>query len=74
MWQQRLEEPKFDALSVVNEHLDVVPCRPHPVYVDKSRHRYLVSFDLIGHPLFRILVERSGGGEGMSSAVIDGYE
>ncbi|OAY81979.1 hypothetical protein ACMD2_24363 [Ananas comosus] len=74
MWQQRLEEPKFDALSVVNEHLDVVLCRPHPVYVDKSRRRYLVSSDLIGHPLFRVLIERSGEGEGMSSAVIDRYE
>nr|CAD1830174.1 unnamed protein product [Ananas comosus var. bracteatus] len=74
MWQQRLEEPKFDTLSVVNEYLDVVPCRPHPVYVDMSRRRYLVSSDLIGHPLFSVLVEHSGGGEGMSSAVINGYE
>nr|CAD1835634.1 unnamed protein product [Ananas comosus var. bracteatus] len=61
---QRLEEPKFDAGSVVDEHLDVVPCGLHPIYVDKSRRRYLVSSDLIDHPLFRVLIERSDGGEG----------
>nr|CAD1843872.1 unnamed protein product [Ananas comosus var. bracteatus] len=67
---QRLEEPKFDADSAVDEHLDVVPRGLHPIYVDKSRCRYLVSSDLIDHPLFRVLIERSDGGEGMSSAVI----
>nr|CAD1818616.1 unnamed protein product [Ananas comosus var. bracteatus] len=67
---QRLEEPKFDADSTVDEHLDVVPCGLHPIYVDKSRRRYLVSSDLINHPLFRVLIERSDGGEGMPSAVI----
>nr|CAD1820461.1 unnamed protein product [Ananas comosus var. bracteatus] len=66
----RLEEPKFDADSAVDEHLDVVPRGLHPIYVDKSRRRYLVSSDLIDHPLFRVLIERSDGGEGMSSAVI----
>ncbi|OAY77619.1 Glucan endo-1,3-beta-glucosidase 13 [Ananas comosus] len=66
----RLEEPKFDAGSAVDEHLDVVPRGLHPIYVDKSRRRYLVSSDLIDHPLFRVLIERSDGGEGMPSAVI----
>nr|CAD1825908.1 unnamed protein product [Ananas comosus var. bracteatus] len=56
--------------STVDEHLDVVPRGLHPIYVDKSRCRYLVSSDLINHPLFRVLIERSDGGEGMSSAVI----
>ncbi|OAY63234.1 hypothetical protein ACMD2_20693 [Ananas comosus] len=70
MWQQWLEEPKFDADSAVEEHLDVVPRKLHPIYVDKSRRRYLVSSDLIDHPLFRVLIELSDGGEGMSSAVI----
>ncbi|KAH7519343.1 auxin-responsive protein SAUR76 [Ziziphus jujuba] len=32
----------------------------HPVYVGKSRRRYLVGSDVIDHPLFRELVERSG--------------
>nr|CAD1835705.1 unnamed protein product [Ananas comosus var. bracteatus] len=67
---QRLEEPKFDADSAVDEHLDVVLRGLHPIYVDKSRRRYLVSSDLIDHLLFRVLIERSDGGEGMSSAVI----
>ncbi|KAF7836836.1 auxin-responsive protein SAUR76-like [Senna tora] len=37
----------------------------HPVFVGKSRRRYLVSSDVVDHPLFRELVERSGvsGGE-----------
>nr|CAD1827329.1 unnamed protein product [Ananas comosus var. bracteatus] len=70
MWQQRLEEPKFDADSAVDKHLDVVSRGLHPIYVDKSQRRYLVSSDLIDHPLFRVLIERSDGGEGMSSAVI----
>uniref|UniRef100_A0A5B7BAB0 Uncharacterized protein n=1 Tax=Davidia involucrata TaxID=16924 RepID=A0A5B7BAB0_DAVIN len=33
----------------------------HPVYVGKSRRRYLVSSNVIDHPLFRELVERSAG-------------
>ncbi|KAJ4832379.1 hypothetical protein Tsubulata_022317 [Turnera subulata] len=32
----------------------------HPVYVGKSRRRYLISSDIIDHPLFRELAERSG--------------
>ncbi|XP_057544404.1 auxin-responsive protein SAUR76-like [Amaranthus tricolor] len=36
-----------------------------PVYVGKSRRRYMVSSEVIDHPLFRELVERSiGGGYG----------
>ncbi|GAA0187336.1 hypothetical protein LIER_34624 [Lithospermum erythrorhizon] len=31
----------------------------HPVYVGKSRRRYLVTSETIDHPLFRELVERS---------------
>lgn len=31
----------------------------HPVYVGKSRRRYLVSSDIIDHPLFKELAERS---------------
>ncbi|KAG6534798.1 auxin-responsive protein SAUR76-like [Zingiber officinale] len=46
---------------------DEVPPGLHPVYVGKSRRRYLVSEELVGHPLFRVLADRSGtsaAGEG----------
>ncbi|XP_041006596.1 auxin-responsive protein SAUR76-like [Juglans microcarpa x Juglans regia] len=33
--------------------------RLHPVYVGNSRRRYLVSSDVVDHPLFRELVDRS---------------
>ncbi|XP_016459737.1 auxin-responsive protein SAUR76-like [Nicotiana tabacum] len=32
----------------------------HPVYVGKSRRQYLVGSDVVDHPLFRELVERTG--------------
>ncbi|ONK61254.1 uncharacterized protein A4U43_C08F27800 [Asparagus officinalis] len=41
----------------------------HPVYVGKSRRRYLVKTALMKHPLFQNLLERSGEG-GESPAVI----
>ncbi|KAG9459807.1 hypothetical protein H6P81_004315 [Aristolochia fimbriata] len=31
------------------------------VYVGKSRRRYLISSQLVDHPLFRVLVDRSSG-------------
>ncbi|KAH7857147.1 hypothetical protein Vadar_009588 [Vaccinium darrowii] len=34
----------------------------HPVYVGKSRRQYLVSSDVIDHPLFQVLVDKSNGG------------
>lgn len=40
---------------------DGVPAGLHPVYVGKSRRRYLIAADLVGHPLFQNLVDRSGG-------------
>ncbi|CAD6224888.1 unnamed protein product [Miscanthus lutarioriparius] len=40
---------------------DCVPPGLHPVYVGKSRRRYLIDADLVGHPLFQNLVDRSGG-------------
>lgn len=36
------------------------------VYVGKSRRRYLISSDVIEHPLFRQLVERSGDSEAIT--------
>uniref|UniRef100_A0A0D9XE29 Uncharacterized protein n=1 Tax=Leersia perrieri TaxID=77586 RepID=A0A0D9XE29_9ORYZ len=41
---------------------DGVPPGLHPVYVGKSRRRYLIAADLVGHPMFQNLVDRSGGG------------
>ncbi|KAF5748393.1 hypothetical protein HS088_TW04G00346 [Tripterygium wilfordii] len=38
--------------SVTGEHL-------HPVYVGKSRRRYLISSDVLDHPLFKELAEWS---------------
>ncbi|XP_009610754.1 auxin-responsive protein SAUR76-like [Nicotiana tabacum] len=34
-----------------------------PVYVGKSRRRYLVNSDVVDHPLFRELIEKSGDSE-----------
>nr|CAD1825472.1 unnamed protein product [Ananas comosus var. bracteatus] len=36
-----------------------VPSGLHPVFVGKSRRRYLLSSDLVSHPLFRHLLARS---------------
>ncbi|KAL6519233.1 hypothetical protein OROGR_018553 [Orobanche gracilis] len=36
----------------------------HPVYVGKSRRRYLISSHVIDSPLFRELLERRSGGGG----------
>ena len=48
---------------------DGVPPGLHPVYVGKSRRRYLIDADLVGHPLFQNLVDRSGGaGAGIGAA------
>ncbi|CAL9039289.1 auxin-responsive protein SAUR76-like [Musa acuminata AAA Group] len=43
---------------------DAVPPGLHAVYVGKSRRRYLVRSDLVDHPLFRVLVARTGGSVG----------
>ncbi|KAJ1289808.1 hypothetical protein BS78_02G193100 [Paspalum vaginatum] len=47
---------------------DGVPPGLHPVYVGKSRRRYLIAADLVGHPLFQNLVDRSGAGAGAGAA------
>ncbi|CAL9062338.1 auxin-responsive protein SAUR76-like [Musa acuminata AAA Group] len=51
-------------------HGDEVPPGFQPVYVGKSRRRYLVSAELVGHPLFRVLVERSGGHDGAACGTV----
>ncbi|KAE8722899.1 putative complex I intermediate-associated protein 30-like [Hibiscus syriacus] len=37
----------------------------HAVYVGKSRRRYLVRSEIICHPLFQELIDRSGGNGGV---------
>ncbi|XP_066327010.1 auxin-responsive protein SAUR76-like [Miscanthus floridulus] len=41
---------------------DEVPKGLHPVYVGRSRRRYLIAKELVSHPLFQTLVDRTGGG------------
>lgn len=36
------------------------------VYVGKSRRRYLISSQLVDHPLFRVLAHKSSSGEGLT--------
>lgn len=40
----------------------------HPVYVGKSRRRYLVGSEVMEHPLFRELVQRSDESETVNVA------
>ncbi|PKU74251.1 auxin-responsive protein SAUR78 [Dendrobium catenatum] len=51
-----------DAWHAASFHGDDVPAGFHPVYVGKSRRRYIVNCDLVEHPLFQNLVERSDSG------------
>uniref|UniRef100_A0A0E0LVH7 Uncharacterized protein n=1 Tax=Oryza punctata TaxID=4537 RepID=A0A0E0LVH7_ORYPU len=53
---------------------DEVPKGLHPVYVGKSRRRYLIAEELVGHPLFQNLVDRTGGGEAGGAATVVGCE
>jgi hypothetical protein len=48
---------------------DEVPKGLHPVYVGKSRRRYLVAEELVGQPLFQTLVDRSAAGAAGSTVV-----
>ncbi|CAO2191662.1 unnamed protein product [Urochloa humidicola] len=49
---------------------DEVPKGLHPVYVGKSRRRYLINEDLVSHPLFQTLVHRTGGGAETGCTVV----
>lgn len=55
---------------------DEVPKGLHAVYVGKSRRRYLIAEELVGHPLFQTLVDRtgSGGGAGEAGCTVVGCE
>ncbi|XP_073004957.1 auxin-responsive protein SAUR76-like [Typha latifolia] len=62
------------SLASASFHGDEVPSGFHPVYVGKSRRRYLISSVLVGHPLFRNLVDRSGGVAGGVAGTVVGCE
>ncbi|CAL5012816.1 unnamed protein product [Urochloa decumbens] len=53
---------------------DEVPKGLHPVYVGKSRRRYLIADDLVSHPLFQTLVHRTGGGDTIGTGTVVGCE
>ncbi|KAF0934646.1 hypothetical protein E2562_026135 [Oryza meyeriana var. granulata] len=53
---------------------DEVPKGLHPVYVGKSRRRYLIAEELVGYPLFQNLVDRTGGGGEAGGATVVGCE
>ncbi|CAL9159031.1 unnamed protein product [Musa hybrid cultivar] len=42
---------------------DDVPPGHHEVFVGRSRRRYLVGSGLVDHPLFQVLVERTGASD-----------
>ncbi|KAK8664452.1 hypothetical protein V6N13_084241 [Hibiscus sabdariffa] len=47
-----------------SEEKSNIPAGLHEVYVGKSRRRYLVRSEIICHPLFQELIDRSGGNVG----------
>jgi hypothetical protein len=46
----------------------------HPVYNGKSRRRYLIAEELVGHPLFQTLVDCTSGGGAESCCKLVGCE
>lgn len=53
-----------DTLHSASFNGDEVPSGYRPVYVGKSRRRYLVPSNLVEHPVFQNLLERSESGDG----------
>ncbi|XP_058767646.1 auxin-responsive protein SAUR78-like [Vicia villosa] len=54
---------RSDIRAVVNDDESCVLSEQglRPVFVGKTRRRYLVNSDVVGHPLFQELVDRSRG-------------
>ncbi|XP_054779932.1 auxin-responsive protein SAUR78-like [Prosopis cineraria] len=48
-----------DVAAIPHSNKDVL----HPVYVGRSRRRYLVPSDVVDHPLFQELVDRSSSAQ-----------
>lgn len=57
--QDQFSDDKSDVVAVEEEGL-------HPVYVGKSRRRYLIKPQVLEHPLFQILMQRSMKDSGMT--------
>lgn len=58
---KQLSRASSSVASSTNESDDVSKQELHAVYVGKTRRRYLVSSEIIDHPLFQELVEKSSG-------------
>ncbi|XP_074559573.1 auxin-responsive protein SAUR76-like [Curcuma longa] len=43
----------------------------HPVYVGKSRRRYLISSRLVDHPLFQVLIGQRSADDDPDAVVVD---
>jgi hypothetical protein len=58
------------SIAAANESDEVLKEELHAVYVGKSRRRYLVSSEIMDHPLFQELVDKSGedGHDGVAVA------
>lgn len=53
-----------DSISTTTGESEATGGKLHPVYVGKTHRRYLVSSDVIDHPLFQVLVNKSNGCDG----------
>ncbi|KAF8393679.1 hypothetical protein HHK36_021926 [Tetracentron sinense] len=70
-WQSMSKLVRTNGNSIAADEDPPVSCDKisgglHPVYVGKSRRRYLISSDVIDHPLFRVLVDSSGGSDAIA--------
>ncbi|WRX33725.1 Small auxin-up RNA - like 10 [Theobroma cacao] len=62
-FNNKQSRPTSSSVVAASDIDDESSANLQPVYVGKSRRRYLISSDIIGNPLFRELVERSGGND-----------
>ncbi|WOL12456.1 hypothetical protein Cni_G21223 [Canna indica] len=68
------DDDAWQPFSAAGNHDDGAPAGVHPVYVGQSRRRYLVSSDLVDHPLFQVLGQRSVDSDGGAATVMAGCE
>ncbi|XVE70762.1 hypothetical protein DITRI_Ditri10aG0097100 [Diplodiscus trichospermus] len=59
-FNSKQSRPTSSSVVAASDIDEESPANLHPVYVGKSRRRYLISSDIIDNPLFRELAERSG--------------
>ncbi|KAK7304022.1 hypothetical protein RJT34_15012 [Clitoria ternatea] len=63
-WNSFGNNNKQNRVAIANDGESSPETELRPVYVGRTRRRYLVSSDVVGHPLFQELVDRSReGGE-----------